>query len=95
MNVSLSIPESALPAWQRRLAQYNAGSGVEPLTLEQFIQLQHDEETLRLEAELQDALRAQMRTVADEIIAAAGGDVEKLQTAILAGKQAALDSLTQ
>jgi hypothetical protein len=95
MNVSLSIPDSALPAWQRRLAQYNAGSGSTPLTLEQFIQLQHDEETLRLEAELQDALRAQMRTVADEIIAAAGGDVEKLQAAILAGKQAALDSLTE
>ena len=93
MTTTITIPDANLPAWQRRLAAYNAGSGDAPITLPQLVQRLHDEETQKLEQVHQAALRDLMRGVADEIITAAGGDTTKLQAAIEAGKQAALASI--
>lgn len=45
MNIILTIPDSALPAWNARLSQFNAGSGQPPVDLTQFLQLQLDEQT--------------------------------------------------
>jgi hypothetical protein len=39
MTITLTIPDSALPAWELRLAEYNAGSGEAPVTLEQYWQI--------------------------------------------------------
>lgn len=93
MTITITIPSANLPAWQRRLAAYNAGSGAAPITLPQLVQLLHDEETQKLEQVHQAALRDLMRGVADEIISAAVGDAAKLQAALEAGKQAALDAI--
>lgn len=93
MTITITSPSANLPAWQRRLAAYNAGSGAAPITLPQLVQLLHDEETQKLEQVHQAALRDLMRGVADEIITAAGGDAAKLQAALEAGKQAALDAI--
>lgn len=93
MTITITIPDTNVPAWQRRLADYNAGSGAAAITLPQLVQLLHDEETQKLEQVHQAALRDLMRGVADEIITAAGGDTVKLQAAIEAGKQAALDAI--
>lgn len=93
MTIKISIPDANLPAWQRRLTAYNAGSDTAPITLPQLVQLLHDAETQKLEQVHQAALRDLMRGVADEIITAAGGDTAKLQAAIEAGKQAALDAI--
>lgn len=93
MTITITIPDTNVPAWQRRLAAYNAGSGAAPIKLPQLVQLLHDEETQKLEQVHQAALRDLMSGVADEIITAAGGDTAKLQAAIEAGKQAALDAI--
>lgn len=93
MTITITIPDTNVPAWQRRLAAYNAGSGAAPITLPQLVQLLHDEETQKLEQVHQAALRDLMIGVADEIITAARGDTVKLQSAIEAGKQAALDAI--
>jgi len=93
MTITITIPDTNVPAWQRRLAAYNAGSGAAPITLPQLVQLLHDEETQKLEQVHQAALRDLMLGVADEIITAARGDTVKLQAAIEAGKQAALDAI--
>lgn len=93
MTITINIPDTNVPAWQRRLAIYNAGSDTAPITLPQLVQLLHDEETQKLEQAHQAALRDLMHGVADEIITAAAGDAAKLQTAIEAGKQAALDAI--
>ena len=93
MNITLTIPDSALPAWNARLSQFNAGSGQPAITLQQLKQLELDEETASRTAAYQSALRAQMTAVADEIIAAAVGDPEKIVTALEAGKNAALAAL--
>lgn len=93
MNITLTIPDSALPAWNARLSQFNAGSGQPPITLQQLKQLELDEETASRAAAYQSALRAQMTAVADEIITAAAGDPEKIVTALEAGKNAALAAL--
>lgn len=94
MNISITIPDSQVPAWQHRLSQYNAGSGQPALTLEQFAQLQVDEDTARFVEAHQQALRDLMKSVADELIAASGGDTQKLVQAVEAGKTAALELLT-
>ena len=97
MTITITIPDTNVPAWQRRLAAYNAGSGAAPITLPQLVQILHDEETQKLEQVHQAALRDLMRGVADQIIVAAGGDTTKLQAAIEAaieaGKQAALEAI--
>lgn len=68
MNVPLTIPDSSLPAWQRRLKQFNDGSGQPPVTLTKFLQLQLDEETARHESALKIAQREAMIPVVDEIL---------------------------
>ncbi len=93
MNITLTIPDSALPAWNARLSQFNAGSGQPPITLQQLKQLELDEETASRVAAYQSTLRAQMIAVADEIIAAAAGDPKKIVAALEAGKTAALAAL--
>lgn len=93
MNITLTIPDNALPAWEARLAQFNVGSGQSPVTIEQLNQSFLDEETARLTAAHHAALRALMTTTADEIIAVAGGDMTKLTAAVQAGKTAALGVL--
>lgn len=93
MNISLTIPDTSLPAWQRRLDQFNAGSGQSPLTLTEFLQLQLNEETARHVATHEAALRALMTSTADKIIAASGGDMTKLAEAVQAGEAAALAKL--
>lgn len=45
MNITLTIPDSALPAWNARLSQFNAGSGQPPIDLTQLLQLQLNEQT--------------------------------------------------
>lgn len=81
MNISLTIPDSSLPAWQRRLKQFNDGSGKPAVTLTEFLQIQLDEETARHEAALKIAQREDMIPVADEILAA---PPEKQEAAIAA-----------
>jgi hypothetical protein len=96
MTITLTIPDSAVAAWTAaRLNPFNASSGQPPLTIEQLKQLEVDEETARHEAAYKSALRAQMTTVADEIIAAAGGDLVKIGAALQAGRDAALESLAE
>lgn len=95
MTLTLTIPDSAVAAWTAaRLDPFNASSGQPPLTIEQLKQLELDEETARHEAAYKSALRAQMTAVADEIIAAAEGDPQKIMAALEAGKTAALETLS-
>lgn len=85
MTHTLTTPDASLPAWQRRLDQYNAGSGKDPITLASLLQLLHDEETARLEAQLKTAQREALIPVADEILAA---PADKQQAAITAALDA-------
>lgn len=39
MTITITIPDFASAAWARRLAEYNAGSGKDPVTLEQYWQI--------------------------------------------------------
>lgn len=83
MNISLAIPDSSLPAWQRRLKQFNDGSGQPVVTLAEFLQLQLDEETSRYEASLKVAQREALIPVADEILAAPAAKQEAAIAAAL------------
>lgn len=85
MTHTLTTPNASLPAWQRRLDQYNAGSGAEPITLDALLQLLHDEETARLVSQLKTVQREALIPVADEILAA---PAEKQQAAITAALNA-------
>lgn len=85
MTHTLTTSDDSLPAWQRRLDQYNAGSGAEPITLDALLQLLHDEETARLVALLKTAQREALIPVADEILAA---PADKQQAAIAAALNA-------
>ena len=85
MTHTLNTPDSSLAAWQRRLDQYNAGSGADPITLAALLQLLHDEETARLDALLKTAQREALIPVADAILAA---PAEKQQAAITAALNA-------
>lgn len=71
MNITLTIPDTALPAWNRRLDQFNAGSGQPPITLAEFFQRTAiDEPTPSLVAAYQVARREALIPIADEILAA-------------------------
>lgn len=85
MNIPLTIPDSSLPAWQRRLKQFNDGSGQPAVSLTEFLQLQLDEETTRHEAALKVAQCEALIPVADEILAA---PAEKQEAAIAAALEA-------
>lgn len=69
MNLTLTIPPEAVPAWELRVDQFNAGSGQPPVTIQQFCQLVQDEETARLVSTLKTVQREAMIPVADEILA--------------------------
>ena len=47
MNITTTIPDETIPAWQARVDQYNAGSGQPPVDIEGFAQAFRDEETAR------------------------------------------------
>lgn len=47
MNITTTIPDDSIPAWQARVDSYNAGSGLPPVTIAQFAQIFRDEETAR------------------------------------------------
>ena len=80
MKITLALSDSATPAWNRRLDQFNAGSGQPPITLAEFFQRTAiDEPTPALVAAHQVALREALIPVADEILAA---PEEKQQAAI-------------
>lgn len=82
-----------LPAWQHRVAQFNAGSGQPPITVDEFIQAHLDEEEARHASQFNASLLDLMRPVGAEIAAAAGGDAAKIAAALEAGKTAALKTL--
>lgn len=94
MTITLTIPDAALPACNHRLAKFNTGSGQPPISLQQFEQQLLDERVAQSVANYQTELRSAMTGVADEIIAAAGGDTEKILVAVEAGKAAALATLS-
>lgn len=94
MNITITIPDSAVPAVQARVDKYNAGSGLPPITIERWRQLQSDEQTAQEVSQFADALINLMRPVGAEIAAAAGGDIAKITAALEAGKTAALETLT-
>lgn len=82
MKIPLTIPDSDLPAWNRRLDQFNAGSGQPPITLAEFFQRTAiDEPTPALAAAHQVARREALIPIADEILAATE---EKQQAAVAA-----------
>jgi hypothetical protein len=85
MNTHLTIPDESLPAWERRLAQFNGGSGQPPVTLNQFLQAQLDGDTERYVAALKVAQREALIPVADQILAASP---EKQEAAIAAALEA-------
>lgn len=45
MNILTTIPDAAIPAWQMRVDQFNAGSGKPPVTIEGFAQINRAIET--------------------------------------------------
>jgi len=45
MNIHTTIPDEAVPAWQYRVDQFNAGSGQPPVDIEGFAQITRDSET--------------------------------------------------
>ena len=94
MKIPLTIPDSAVPAVQARVDKYNAGSGEKPITIEQWRQLQSDEQTAQEVAQFSASLLDLMSPVGAEIAAAAGGDVAKITAALEAGKTAALKTLS-
>ena len=93
MTHTLTTPDAALPAWNLRLKQFNDGSGQPPITLNEFLQLLHDEQTAQHVTSLNSAMESMMRPTAAKIIEAAGGDSSKLQTALAAGETAALAAI--
>ena len=60
MTISTTIPDESIPAWQARVDQYNAGSGLPPVDIEGFAQIFRDEETARFVAAKADADKALM-----------------------------------
>jgi hypothetical protein len=45
MNIHTTIPDKAIPAWQYRVDQFNAGSNQPPVDIEGFAQINRDGET--------------------------------------------------
>lgn len=94
MKITLTIPDSSVPAVQARVDKYNAGSGQPSITIEQWRQLQSDEQTAQEVAQFESAILDFMRPVGAEIAAAAGGDIAKITAALDTGKTAALKTLS-
>ena len=68
MNITTTIPDETIPAWQARVDQYNSGSNQPPASIEQFCQIMLDEETaVHVAAELENkklAMAANARLMA-------------------------------
>lgn len=45
MQITTTIPDEAIPAWQLRVDQFNAGSGQPPVDIKTFAQINRDVET--------------------------------------------------
>lgn len=95
MNITLTIPDSAVPAYQALVDKYNAGSGHPPVDITGLAQIFQDETTARNVAQFNASLLDLMSPVGAEIAAAAGGDITKITAALDAGKTAALKTLSQ
>lgn len=86
MKISINIDDESLPAWAYRLEQYNGGVGESNrLPLNEFIQMQVDEETSRHVAAHQLARREALIPIANQILAASPA---KQQAAIAAALEA-------
>jgi hypothetical protein len=80
MTLTLTIPDAAVPDWEAmRINPYNAGSGQEPITLQQLKQLELDEETSRYKTAKADADAASLKPLAPIFLAASP---EKQQQAL-------------
>lgn len=73
MTITTTIPDTAVPAWQARVDQYNAGSGQPPITIDQFCQMNRDIETTQFVAAKIEADKAAM--AANERLMALGAAV--------------------
>ncbi len=60
MQIITTIPDEAIPAWQARVDQYNAGSRQPPVGIEGLAQIFRDEETARYMAAKADADKTAM-----------------------------------
>lgn len=60
MQITTTIPDETIPAWQARVDQYNAGSGLPPVDIEGFAQIFRDEETAAYVAAKTDAEKMAM-----------------------------------
>jgi len=95
MNITTTIPDETIPAWQARVDQYNAGSGLPPVDIEGFAQIFRDEETARFVAAKTEADLLAM--AGDDTLMAAGlkamrASPEKKSAAIAAFDQALASS---
>lgn len=73
MQITTTIPDEAIPAWQLRVDQFNAGSGQPPVDIKTFAQIFRDEETACYVAAKQEADRLAM--AANERLMALGAAV--------------------
>lgn len=78
MTRTITIPDSAVPAEQARVDQYNVGSGQPPVTIEQFAQIERDEITSQRVAEYHTAARSAMTPIADALISAPSSVRDKI-----------------
>lgn len=83
--ITLTIPDSAIPAYDAVVGRFNAGSGKPPVDLNGYLQILQDEQTDRHVAALKTAQREALIPVADEILAA---PADKQQAAITAALNA-------
>lgn len=83
MNISTTIPDDAVAAWQHRVDQFNAGSGQSPVTIEQFAQNNRDIETAAY-AEAYETYQLQQLVPLGTRYNAAPANVQKQVDALLA-----------
>lgn len=75
MKIVTTIPDVSVPAWQARVDQYNTGSGLPPVSIEQFCQIMRDEET---------AAHIAAKTEADKLAMASNERLMALGAAVMA-----------
>lgn len=92
MNLTVTLPDSSLPAWEHRLNTFNAGSGQPAITLPELVQLFVNDETARVESQLDAYQRALL--AADEQLLELGKRVKaappEKQAAVFAAVEEAL-----
>lgn len=94
MNITTTIPDESLPAWQARVNQYNVGSQKPPVTIPEFCQIMQDEETARHIADKNEAdktLLGSNQTLIEIGLQVVSASPEK-QAAAIAAAQAILQS---